>query len=203
MVLFMNPEAFAAAVESEEREKVEAMIAGGLRDGLHWRDLEEHFTEAALAHCNDFGHSLIYVYKTGQFLELMSEDIEPFLLLPLARHLCYTTRDDLLPEFRDYAGSLADLAQPSGRDTGDLDRQELFPSSTREALTWILDGSSTHQALTLYDALLGALARNLLHFDTTYQSAFDRPVNDSASCCIPWASAWCTASTDCASFLAW
>ena len=52
---------FCAAVEEERRDAAEAMVLGGLADGLHWLDMEAAFARAALAHYNDFGHSLIYV----------------------------------------------------------------------------------------------------------------------------------------------
>src|SRR5262249_16880027 len=148
-----------------------------LADGLHWADVEEAFVAVALAHYNDFGHSLIYVCKNAQLLELLGPEVGPYLLPALARHLCYTTREDLIPEFRDYAAVLAGLPAPAERDEGPLDSQALFPMSTRDALTWVARHVGRHRPETLYDALLEALARNLLHFDTRYGAAFDRPVH--------------------------
>jgi hypothetical protein len=146
-------------------------------DGLHWPDLEETFVAAALAHYNDFGHSLIYVSKTAELLDLLGPEMEAFLLPALARHLCYTTREDLLPEFRGYARALAGLAAPAEQDTGPLPDRTLFPLSTLEALAWVVRHIGGHRPEALYDALLEALALNLLHFDTSYQAAFDRPVS--------------------------
>jgi hypothetical protein len=99
------------------------------------------------------------------------------LLPALARHVCYATREDLIPEFRDYGEVLSSLASPAGRDESPLNSQALFPLSTRDALGWVARHIGSHQAKTLYDALLEALARNLLHFDIGYDLAFDRPVH--------------------------
>jgi nitrite reductase/ring-hydroxylating ferredoxin subunit len=167
---------FLDAVEGEQTALAEGMVRRALSDGLHWPDLEEAFVGAALAHYNDFGHSLIYVYKNAQLLGLAGQELEPYLLPALARHLCYATREDLIPEFRGYGAALAELAVPAERDSGPLDTQALFPMSTRDALAWVERHIGAYRPQTLYDALLEALARNLLHFDTSYGSAFDRPV---------------------------
>jgi nitrite reductase/ring-hydroxylating ferredoxin subunit len=169
-------QAFLAAVEGEQTALAEGMVRRALADGLHWPDLEEAFVAAALTHYNDFGHSLIYVFKNAQLLDLAGGELEPYLLLALARHLCYATREDLIPEFRGYAETLDLLDSPAARDTGPLDAQALFPLSTRDALSWVARHIGDHRPGTLYDALLEALARNLLHFDTSFGAAFDRPV---------------------------
>jgi nitrite reductase/ring-hydroxylating ferredoxin subunit len=170
-------QAFLDAVEGEQTALAEGVVRRALADGLHWPDLEEPFVAAALAHYNDFGHSLIYVCKNAELLELAGRELEPYLLPALARHLCYATREDLIPEFREYAVVLADLPSPAQRDEGALDAQALFPMATRDALTWVARHIANHRPETLYDALLEALARNLLHFDTSYGASFDRPVH--------------------------
>jgi nitrite reductase/ring-hydroxylating ferredoxin subunit len=174
-------QAFLGAVEREQVAQAEGLVRRALADGLHWPDLEEAFVAAALAHYNDFGHSLIYVYKNAQLIGLAGRDVEPYLLPALARHLCYTTREDLIPEFRDYAEALANLAAPAEHDDGPPDDRALFPTSTRDAIAWVTGHVGRHRPETLYDALLEALARNLLHFASSYDSAFDRPVRQNVS----------------------
>jgi nitrite reductase/ring-hydroxylating ferredoxin subunit len=169
-------QAFLDAVESERTAQAEGLVRRALADGLHWPDMEEAFAAAALAHYNDFGHSLIYVYKNGQLLGLAGSELEPYLLPALARHLCYATREDLIPEFRGYAEVLAQLSSPAEQDERPLDGQALSPMSTYDALSWVARHIGNCRLQTLYDALLEALARNLLHFDTSYDQAFDRPV---------------------------
>jgi hypothetical protein len=164
--------AFLEAVEAERTSDAEGLTRRALADGLHWADLEEAFVAAALAHYNDFGHSLIYVCKNEELLEALGAEAEPWLVPALARHLCYATREDLIPEFRGYAEALARL--PSPGEAAEV--RAPFPMSTAEALAWVVRHLGTHTPQAVYDALLEALARNLLHFDTTYDLAFDRPV---------------------------
>ena len=160
--------AFCAAIESEQHRRAEAMVAGGLRDGLHWNDMEEAFAEASLAHYNDFGHSTIYVAKTGQLIEALGVKAERFLMAPLARSISYATREDLIPEFRDYGPALASLPEP-GTGPGDGSRPDVpFPMTTPQALAWVGDNIATFGYAPVYDALLEALGLNLLHFDTSY-----------------------------------
>lgn len=181
--------ALAAAIEDEQHEAAEALVRRGLDDGLHWLDLEATFVTAALAHYNDFGHSLIYVYKTSQLVARFGLVLEPPLILALTRHLCYTTREDLLPEFRGYADALRRLERLTpdvqlgwSEAAGLLDTHERpeipFPASLRDATKWLEEKLPTMNVTIVFDALLESLARSLLHFDTSYGSAYDRPVQD-------------------------
>jgi nitrite reductase/ring-hydroxylating ferredoxin subunit len=168
---------FLSAVEGERYAEVEGMVRRGLEDeGLHWSNMEEAFVAAALAHYNDFGHSLIYVYKNAQLVELAGRELEPYLLPALARHLCYTTREDLLPEFKGMNPTLAGLAAPAEQDADPAPTWELFPMSAEAALAWVAGHIGRYRPETIFDALLEALARNLLHFDTRYETAFDGTV---------------------------
>lgn len=168
---------FVMSIESEHREAAEGMVRRALEDGLAWSDVEEAFAAAALMHYNDFGHSAIYVYKTRQSLELAGEQLQTFLLPALARHLIYTTREDLLPEFKDYAPALVACPPPGSQDAAPLDASRLRFATTRDALAWVTENIAAHRPETLYDAMLAEAARNLLHFDTSYQDAFNRPVS--------------------------
>jgi nitrite reductase/ring-hydroxylating ferredoxin subunit len=172
---------FLAAVEGERREEVEGCVRRGLADGLGWADLEPAFAAAALAHYNDFGHSLIYVQKTGELLERTGARLEPFVLPALARHLAYTTREDRLPEFADYTAALARLPEPlpGGRGARGARPASPFPATLREVFAWLADVLATHALEAVFDALLEALARNLLAFDESFASASDLPVQQS------------------------
>lgn len=95
-------EDFLQAIEEENEEKATSQILGALDAGLHFQDLEEVFVHAALMHYNDFGHSAIYVYKTGKLLNVLGTEVERHLILSLTRHLCHTTREDLIPTFKPH-----------------------------------------------------------------------------------------------------
>ena len=176
---FTDP-GFMDAVEREDAAAAEGMVSRGLTHGLHWADLHEAFASAALAHYNDFGHSLIYVYKAQQLIDHLGAEIEPFVLLTLARHLCYTTREDLLPDFRDYASALTNL-QSSAWGTAAIVDPLPYPASTKQALEWLVQNARTHSAEALYQALLEALARNFLYYDASYDAQYHRPVSDNVS----------------------
>ncbi len=111
-------------------------------------------------------------------MQLAGAHLEAFLLPALARHLVYTTREDLLPEFAAYAPAMAACPAPADEDDSAIDASALFPITTKQSLDWVHQNIATHRPTTLYDALLTAAARNLLHYDINYQFAFDRPVND-------------------------
>ena len=176
-------EAFLEAIEAEQREVAEALVARALADGVGWDTLHEPFARAALAHYNDFGHSAIYVTKVSPLIAQLGAQVAPALLLPLTRSLAYSTREDLIPDFRDYAPALERMppvdAPVDAQTDAVLDASELFGASVPEALDWVVGAAAGNDACAIYDALLEASARNLLHFDLAYQDHTDRPVSQS------------------------
>ena len=172
---------FMEAVEAEDTGRAEAMVRRGLDDGLGWPDMEATFVGAALAHYNDFGHSIIYVQKTGELLNQLGSEVTPFVVLPLARHLTYTTREDLIPEFKEYGPALDRLAEP-GEATSNSERMRVpFPENMAGALGWLENNIATRSVETAYDALLEAIALNMFHYDTSYDTATDRSVSQNVS----------------------
>ena len=174
-------EAFLVAVEQEDAERVEAMVAKALAEGLHWSDMEEAFVAAAFAHYNDFGHSVIYSHKTGELIAQFGTRIEPALLLPLARNLCYSTREDLLPEFKEYAPGLASLTVSKHAAPSSETLNVPFPSRMGPAFAWLARALRSHSVDVIYDRLLEALALNVLHYDLQYDAAYDGPVTQNIS----------------------
>ena len=174
-------DAFVAAVETEQHDCAIGMVMQGLADGLHWPDMRAAFAEAALAHYNDFGHSLIYTYKTDQLLAHLGQDVERFILPTLARHLCYTTREDLIPEFSGYAPALAALQHAQAGEARTHLPPLPFPASLTQAFDWVVEHAPHHAPEVIYDRLLESLARNLLHYDMSYDAAYHRPVQDNVS----------------------
>jgi hypothetical protein len=152
-------------------------LRGGLDQGLRFADFEPALSQAALAHYNDFGHSLIYVVKCGRLIERLGQRIERPLLLALVRSLVYATREDLIPEFRAYEAALArfgsTLATP-------LDCEVLQRAGINPALDLIAAAGGS-PPLDLYRALLAVNAERLLTFDLEFDNRSDRPVADNAS----------------------
>ena len=101
-------DALVAAIESEDASLAESLAVAGLSSGMGFGDFEEVLTEMALEHYNDFGHTLIYVYKASQLCQsLENREVDKALVLSLVRSLAYTTREDLIPDFKAYGPALA------------------------------------------------------------------------------------------------
>jgi len=164
-------DAFVTSVEQEDEDRAVRMLRGGLAAGLGFADFEPALTRAALAHYQDFGHSLIYVLKTGQLLQHLGPQSAEPLLLSLTRALINARREDLIPEFRHYGTALAAWTG-SGREV--ISDGALQRPSVKRALDLVVSASGDIPAL--YDALLGAAAWQLLHFDLSVQSQTDNTV---------------------------
>ena len=163
---------FAAAIEAEDEETAISFVRGALNDGLGFDDLYETLARAALAHYQDFGHSLIYVLKAREFVaQAGDETLEPVLLL-LVRALIYATREDLIPEFKTYAPALRDWSGEGGT----TDPAVLKNGGVAAVMSEI----SQHGAdpMECYNALLEAAAWQMLHMDITYSLATSGPVQD-------------------------
>jgi nitrite reductase/ring-hydroxylating ferredoxin subunit len=164
--------ALVAAIEAEDEAAAVALLRGALAAGLGYRDLEEPLAEAALAHYNDFGHSLIYVQKTGELIDRLGPASGEPLLLSLVRSLVYATREDLIPEFRAYAPALA-AWDGAGKDA--VAAEDLLGLPVSKVLARVARSSGDPRAL--YDALIGAAAWQFLHFDMRLMAAVDKPVS--------------------------
>ena len=168
-------EAFVAAVEREDEGAAVAMLRGGLAAGLGFADFERGLSRAALAHYNDFGHSLIYVTKAGRLIERLGPGVAEPLLVSLARAMVFATREDLIPEFRDYAKTLARWSKAkNGGDPAPADWQKLGIGKALARAS----SSSAAPPMRLFHALLGANAHNLLTFDAEHQNRVRVPIDD-------------------------
>jgi nitrite reductase/ring-hydroxylating ferredoxin subunit len=169
--------AFIAAVEAEKEIDAIAFVRGALRDGVSLDAIYAALGRAALAHYADFGHSAIYTHKTAQLIKRLGLDSALPALLALVRSLVNGTREERLPEFRSY-----DAALSAWDGKGELPaRPEDFIGLSIDAALDRVRQSSGRAPRELYDALLGAAAWNLLHFDTTFDHATDKQIADNVS----------------------
>jgi len=167
-----DAEALVAAIEAEDEAAAAALLHGALEAGLGFAELERPLAEAALAHYQDFGHSLIYVLKTGQLIGRLGADAAEPLLLALVRSLIYASREDLIPEFRAYGPTLAAW---DGSGTRPAVAEDFTRLPVAKALARAAESSADPEAL--YHALLGASAWQFLHFDLAVQDRSDGPVS--------------------------
>ena len=161
-----------AAILAEDESAAVGLARRALRDGLGFAALQAPLARAALAHYQDFGHSIIYVEKTRSLIDRMGDGMAQSLVPPLIRALVYARREDLIPEFRHYAEALAawdasGVKRPAAADFRGL--------SVNRALD--LAAAAGGDIEGLYDALLGAAAWNMLHYDLAMQDRKDNPVS--------------------------
>ncbi len=167
-----DPNGLVAAIEAEDEAAAVGQVRGAFQQGLTYADLEAPFARAALAHYADFGHSAIYVLKTGQLIDRLGPEAGLPLALALARSLVYATREDLIPEFRHYAPALAAF---DGTGTRRLSAGDFRGASISAALDLCVEASG--DVAGLFDALLGASAEAMLHFDLDRQDRTEIPVS--------------------------
>jgi nitrite reductase/ring-hydroxylating ferredoxin subunit len=167
-------DAFITAVEIEDETSAIACVRGALADGTPYAQLRPALAEAALAHYADFGHCAIYVFKAGQLIERLGPEVREPVLLSLTRMLTRATREERLPEFRSYLRALAEWND--GEKT--TARTEHFVGQSVQGVLRQTLASSGREPVELYDALLGAAAFNLLHFDNGFDCASANAIAD-------------------------
>ena len=170
-------DAFLAAIEAEDEAAAVALLRGALGSGVARDAVGRALGRAALAHYADFGHSAIYVKKSRELTRRLGGDAELPVMLALVRSLVAATREERVPEFRSY-----DKALTAWDGTGDS------PARSEDFIGLSIDGalrrtlaSSGRPAREIYDALLGAAAWNLLHFETAVDRATGNAIADNAS----------------------
>ncbi len=164
---------FLAAMESEDEEEVIARIRGAIAERIGYSALRPTLGAAALAHYADFGHSAIYTLKAGHLIERLGDGVSGLVLLALARQLVQATREERLPEFRFYARALGEW----GAHSAPVTSEDFRGLSVEKCLRRVVE-SSGRNPRDLYDALLGAAAWNLLHFDVKFERATDNAIAD-------------------------
>ncbi len=163
---------FAEAMESEDEATAIALVRGALAADMTWRELEPAFAHAALRHYQDFGHGAIYVVKAGDLMGRLGGTVMEPVLLALTRGLTRATREDLIPEFRDYADCLAEWGKNTGRDVTSDDFEGLGAGRAMALAT-----SSRQSPEQLYHVLFEVSCRSFLRFDLACQDQTDKPIS--------------------------
>ncbi|MBS1255145.1 MAG: Alkene monooxygenase system, ferredoxin component [Deltaproteobacteria bacterium] len=174
--LAFSPEALTEALEAGDEATAVALVRDGLRQGLGFAEFEELLTRSALARSEEHSHSLIYIRKVGQLLEWLGNDVLEPLLLSLIRSFIYASREDLIPEFRNYQPALEEW---DGQGAQTITMEELTGLTVNQALKRTCQSSAHPQAA--FHALLGALAWNMAHFDLDVQNHTNRSVSHNRS----------------------
>ncbi len=169
-----EPRGFVAAVEAEDEGRATALVRGALAANIGYENLRAAFGEAALAHYADFGHCAIYTFKAGQLLSRLDSAAAEPVLLAFTRMLVRATREERLPEFRFYARAISAW---DGTGYAPARAGDFAGTSIDGALRRTL-ASSARPPREIYDAVLGAAASNMLHFDRSFEQASDGAIAD-------------------------
>lgn len=185
-----NAAEFEAAVEARDEPPAVSLLNDALlndtaRHALPFAELEPSLRRAALAHFNDFGHSLIYLtHLRGLIHRLGPETMRP-LLLAWVRSLVFATREDLLPDFRAYGPALSawpatpwvELAEDEA-EVAEMNAAAFAGHSVRDTLAAVVAAAATTPPLRIHHLLMEAAALHLLRFDEGLDDRADNPVAD-------------------------
>ena len=168
-------DALVAAIEEANEGRAVALVRGALGAGLEFDALERGLSRAALAHYNDFGHSLIYVTKARALIDMLGPAAAEPVLVSLVRGLAYATREDEIPEFRRYREALSRWGKTSEHRQPRLATWKRLSVNKALAQTVRFSRAAPKR---LFAALLGINAWNLLAFDSDQQYKTRVPVSD-------------------------
>lgn len=175
-----DPEAFEAAIEAEDQGASIRQLRAGLQQGPGIEAVLPSLRRAALAHYNDFGHSLIYLEKCVELAKGLEADQLSSLFEPLVRSLVFATREDRLPEFRGYPKALeAGLSiQLLESGTGQALSPPPATLSVEKAMDWVLQALGHTSPELVFEGLLETLARQLSAFEVERQDLWEVPSKD-------------------------
>lgn len=160
--------AFLGSVEAQDEDAALSYLRGALGAGMAFDTLEPALARAALAHYNDFGHSLIYLRACRDLIARFGTQVRAPLLLAYVRSLVRATREDLIPEFRRYAQALAAWDRTAPGSPAAPDARAWVGVSISAALDATLAARAA-APLELFHALLGAASIQLLRFDPAHE----------------------------------
>lgn len=169
--------AFLAAVEAEDEAAALARVRGALAAGMGVAELVEWLARAALAHYNSFGHSIIYTEKALELEQALGPRVAGDVLPPLVRHLVHATREDLIPEFQDYARARIEFPG-FGMEDAVPDHAELRGRGVKGTLDWVREHAAFHTPEAVFAALVAAAGENLRDFDESWHHRDDTPTKD-------------------------
>ena len=170
---------FMAAVEAQDEDAAVGCVNDALDRGVPLDGLLPILAAAALAHYNDFGHSLIYLVHVRNLVARLGPVAAGPLLRAWVRALVFATREDLLPDFKGYRDALAQwpLAPPLQPSALPPPAAMFEALSVRRTLAAVVDAAALHAPSALWPALMQTAAQHLLRFDERHALRTDNPVS--------------------------
>ncbi len=171
--------ALAAAIEDQNEalaiQQVNAALQGV--NSIHARPVQDLFKSlrrAALAHYQGFGHAMIYTYKAHALIERLGMPVLHPVARALTRYLINTSREDLIPEFRSYAGALENWQLEASRTPEEPEAYTHL--SVPKTLGLVAQTGKDPE--TLYSVLLEAASLQFLRYRVQMQQRTDSSVSD-------------------------
>ncbi len=171
---------FAAAIEAQDESTALRLMRGGLARPLSTDSWRRVLAKIGLAHYADFGHALIYAVKSVDLIDSLGQDMAEPLLSAYVRSLCYSAREDLLPEFRTYADELARWGK-TDNVIGTIASDHLLRGSAKSAMAMTRSWSSLAGRQVIWPVLLEAAAWQLLHADEARFWSVDQRLSENAN----------------------
>lgn len=175
-----NEAGFIAAIEAQDEATALRLMRGGLARPLSTDSWRRVLTKVALSHYADFGHALIYAVKSVDLIDALGRELAEPLLSAYIRALCYSTREDLLPEFRTYADELARWGQAYA-GPGSIGADMLRRGSAKSAMATVRGWSACAGRQAIWPALLEAAAWQLLHADGARFASVEQRLSENAN----------------------
>ena len=173
------PREFLAAVQAQDEATATEHLNDALAQGLAFSALEPTLAQAALAHYNAFGHSLIYLTHVRSLIERLGSAAAAPLLRAWTRAIVLATREDLLPDFKTYAGALHKWPDaPAAAPSPALSASQFEGLTIRDSLAATRSAAALHAPLAVWQALMQASAHHLLRFDERVALRTDNAVTD-------------------------
>ncbi|MEQ1753700.1 MAG: Rieske (2Fe-2S) protein [Micropepsaceae bacterium] len=164
---------FVNAIKQENEREALAQLNGALAmHNFPLNELRHALATSALAHYQDFGHSVIYTVKSFELIEKLGPGVAAPVLRSLVRSIIYASREDKIPEFRHYAVALKNWGT---KPLVKFQANDLVGQSVAATLDRIvaLEGSSEDK----YRLLLESSATAMLRFDMSVDLQADKPVS--------------------------
>ncbi len=167
--------AYPLLVDAERAEEAEALVRGLIAAGVAPGVLKQTLLTAVTDHFLAYGHSMIFVQKAFEMLDLVGWQEADTVLAPLVPEMVLGTRYDRLPYMRKFLHAWGEAAPDLDKlaalpATGGFDdvryRRALTDGSPQEALSGLVSALEGGAGVTaVIDATGRAAAERLARFD--------------------------------------
>lgn len=168
--------ALAQALAEEDESQAIALLNHALDHHKTYADLLPTLLRSVLDHYRDFGHALIYLHGAEKLIQRFGSEVTPFVLKPFVRFLCYSTREDMIPEFSGYRGRAEQIKDRAFSDVKHENLKMPTGLSTNQALDWVVEALDRYDPKSVYDAMMEQVGFYLVAWDTDHAKKVHIPI---------------------------